>query len=357
MPDQVAVIGGAGYIGSHAAMALHVAGYDVVVFDNLSTGHAEFLRFGRHAVGDLSDQAALDAFFAANAIRTVMHFAACAYVGESVTDPAKYYRNNVANTLNLLDCCRKYRVANVIFSSTCTTYGVPTSLPITEDHAQQPINPYGRTKLAIEWALEDYSAAYGFRVCSLRYFNAAGAAPASLQAGIGEKHDPETHLIPLVLKAACDSGKDIRVFGTDYDTKDGTCIRDYIHICDLADAHILAMQYLEAGGRWTAFNLGNGQGYSVQEVIDCARRVTGLPVKAVAAARRPGDPAILIGDAARAVSELGWKPKFAGLDDIVQSAWDWERALAPIGKTRRPGEPAPGGTRQRGANLCGPPGR
>ncbi|MCL1939362.1 MAG: UDP-glucose 4-epimerase GalE [Desulfovibrionaceae bacterium] len=332
MLKQVAVIGGAGYIGSHAAMTLHAAGYDVVVFDNLSTGHAEFLRFGRHVRGDLGDPAALDAFFAANDIRTVMHFAACAYVGESVSDPAKYYRNNVANTLNLLDCCRKYQVANVIFSSTCSTYGVPTALPITEDHPQQPINPYGRTKLAIEWALQDFSAAYGLRVCSLRYFNAAGAAPASLRAGIGEKHDPETHLIPLVLKAAGNPPHDlergIRVFGTDYDTKDGTCIRDYIHVCDLADAHILAMQYLEAGGGRAAFNLGNGQGYSVREVIDSARRVTGLPIKAVTAARRPGDPGILIGDAARAVSELGWKPKFAGLDDIVQSAWDWERSLS-----------------------------
>jgi len=331
MLKQVAVIGGAGYIGSHAAMALHGAGYDVVVFDNLSTGHAEFLRFGRHVKGDLGDSVALDAFFAANDIRTVMHFAACINVGESVVDPAKYYRNNVTNTLNLLDCCRKYQVTNVIFSSTCAIYGFPTALPLTEDHPQHPINPYGRTKLAIEWALQDFSAAYGFRVCSLRYFNAAGAAPASLGAGIGEKHDPETHLIPLVLKAAGkpahDPERSIRVFGTDYDTKDGTCIRDYIHVCDLADAHVLAMQYLEAGGRHAAFNLGNGQGYSVQEVIDCARRVTGLPIKVTQAARRPGDASILIGNAALAVSELGWKPKFAGLDDIVQSAWDWELSL------------------------------
>jgi len=328
MPKQVAVIGGAGYIGSHAAMTLHAAGYDVVVFDNLSTGHADFLRFGRHVAGDLGDPAALDAFFAKNAARTVMHFAACINVGESVTDPAKYYRNNVVNTLNLLDACRKYRVANVIFSSSCAIYGLPTALPLTEEHGQNPFNPYGRTKLAIEWALRDYAAAYGFRVCSLRYFNAAGAAPATLKAGIGERHDPETHLIPLILKAAGEPEKAIRVFGTDYDTRDGTCIRDYIHVCDLADAHMLAMHYLEAGGERDAFNLGNGQGYSVQEVIDCARRVTGLPVKVIATARRPGDPAILVGDSALAVSELGWKPKFAGLDDIVQSAWDWERTLA-----------------------------
>ena len=326
MPTQVAVIGGAGYIGSHAAMTLHAAGYEVVVFDNLSTGHKEFLRFGRHVAGDLGDPAALDAFFAANAVRTVMHFASCINVGESVTDPAKYYRNNVANSLNLLDCCRKYQVANVIFSSTCAIYGLPTVLPLTEDHPQTPMNPYGRTKLAIEWALEDYAAAYGLRVCSLRYFNAAGAAPASLRAGIGERHEPETHLIPLALRAAADPKKPIRVFGTDYDTRDGTCIRDYIHVCDLADAHMLAMRYLEAGGPERAFNLGNGQGYSVREVIECAERVTGLPVKTVMAERRPGDPAMLVGDAARAVAELGWKPRFAGLDDIVQSAWDWERS-------------------------------
>jgi len=327
MSKQVAVIGGAGYIGSHVAMTLHGAGYDVVVFDNLSTGHAEFLRFGRHVTGDLGDPAALDAFFAANAVRTVMHFAACINVGESVTDPAKYYRNNVANTLNLLDACRKYRVANVIFSSTCAIYGLPAYLPLTEEHVQNPFNPYGRTKLAIEWALKDYAVAYGFRVCSLRYFDAAGAAPASLRARIGERHAPETHLIPLVLKAAQEPGKNIRVFGTDYDTRDGTCIRDYIHVCDLADAHMLAMHYLEAGGAHRAFNLGNGQGYSVQEVIDCASRVTGLPIRAVTVTRRPGDPAILVGDSTLAMAELGWQPKFARLDDIVQSAWDFEQSL------------------------------
>jgi len=261
-----------------------------------------------------------------------MLFAACINVGESVIDPAKYYRNNVANTLNLLDACRKYRVANVIFSSTCAIYGLPTALPLTEEHAQNPFNPYGKTKLAVEWALKDYATAYGFRVCSLRYFNAAGAAPVALRAGIGEWHDPETHLIPLVLKAVANPAHDperhVRVFGTDYDTRDGTCIRDYIHVCDLADAHMLAMQYLEAGGERDAFNLGNGQGYSVQEVIDCARRVTGLPIKVVATARRPGDPAVLVGDSALAVSELGWKPKFTGLDDIVRSAWDWEQSLS-----------------------------
>lgn len=324
MKQQVAVIGGAGYIGSHTALALQAAGDDVLVYDNLSTGHAEFLRFGRHVRGDLNDPAALDAFFAAHNITTVMHFAACAYVGESVLDPAKYYRNNLANTLNLLDCCRKYEVGAVIFSSTCATYGVPQMLPLTEAHPQQPINPYGRTKLAVEWMLQDFAAAYGLRVCCLRYFNAAGAAPASLGAGIGEWHEPETHLIPLVLKAAGKADSSVKVFGTDYDTKDGTCVRDYIHVCDLADAHILAMRYLESGGTRRAFNLGNGQGYSVREVIDCAKTVTGLPIRVEEAARRPGDPAVLVGDATLALAELGWKPRYPELERIIETAWGWE---------------------------------
>ena len=324
MSAQVAVIGGAGYIGSHTALALERAGYDVAVFDNLSTGHAVFLRFGRHVVGDLGDPDALDGFFAANAIRTVMHFAACSCVGESVADPAKFYRNNIANAVNLLDCCRKYEVANFIFSSTCSTYGTPTVLPLKEDHPQHPVNPYVRTKLSMEWMLRDYAAAYGMKACNLRYFNAAGAAPLSLNAGIGERHEPETHLVPLVLQAAGNPEKTLHIFGTDYATRDGTCIRDYIHVCDLADAHILAMRYLESGGGCDAFNLGNGQGYSVRQVLDCARVITGLPIRAVEAARRPGDPEILVGDASLAIAELGWKPKYAALESIMQSAWDWE---------------------------------
>ncbi len=327
MKQQVLVVGGAGYIGSHTAMALEAAGYDVLVFDNLSTGHKEFLRFGRHVIGDLADRAALDAVFSTSEISAIMHFAAFAYVGESVIDPAKYYRNNVCNTLNLLEAARAHEVKNIIFSSTCATYGVPEHLPIREDHPQHPINPYGRTKLAVEWMLLDFAEAYGMRCSALRYFNAAGAAPTELGAGIGEWHDPETHLIPLVLGAAQDPAKEVQVFGADYATPDGTCIRDYIHVCDLADAHVLAMQRLMTGEKSMVFNLGNGKGYSVREVIACAREVTGMPIRVHEGPRRPGDPDALVGDAQRAILELGWKPKFAGLETIIRTAWEWERVV------------------------------
>lgn len=327
MKQCVLVVGGAGYIGAHTAMALETAGYDVLVFDNLSTGHKEFLRFGRHEIGDLADRESLARIFSCNTVRGVMHFAAFAYVGESVVDPGKYYRNNVSNTLNLLEAARDHGVKNIIFSSSCATYGVPQRQPIDETHPQDPINPYGRTKLAVEWMLHDFSEAYGMSYCSLRYFNAAGAVPAEWNAGIGEWHEPETHLIPLVLRAALDPAKSVSVFGTDYDTPDGTCIRDYIHVCDLADAHILAMERLMAGEKSDSFNLGNGQGYSVREVADTARRVTGLPIAVREAPRRPGDPAALVGDARKAINELGWKPAFADLGDIVRTAWDWEQKL------------------------------
>ena len=324
MKKQILVTGGAGYIGAHTAMALEAAGYDVVVFDNLSTGHAEFLRFGRQVLGDLGERAALDALLAANSITAVMHFAASAYVGESVTDPEKYYRHNVANTLNLLESVRAYGVKGVIFSSSCTIYGLPQSLPLREDHPRQPISPYGRTKLAAEWMLEDFALAYGLSYTSLRYFNAAGAAPAALNTHIGEWHEPETHLIPLVLRAALDRKREISVFGTDYDTPDGTCIRDYIHVCDLAEAHVLALERLLAGEGSCAFNLGNGRGYSVREVIRCAGAVSGRAITVKETSRRPGDPACLVGDAQKAVSELGWKPRYADLETIVRTAWDWE---------------------------------
>ena len=328
MGRTILVVGGAGYIGSHTAMALNNANYDVLVFDNLSTGHTEFLRFGRHVIGDLADRAALDALFASNAIAGVMHFAAFAYVGESVTDPAKYYRNNVANTLNLLECMRDHEVRHCIFSSSCATYGVPEKLPLVESHPQTPINPYGRTKLQVEWMLEDFAHAYGLHFSSLRYFNAAGAAPAEWKAGIGEWHEPETHLIPLVLQAALDEKRQIRIFGADYETRDGTCIRDYIHVCDLADAHILALERLFAGEGSSVFNLGNGRGYSVREVVDCACDVTGRKIVVQEAPRRPGDPPILVGDAGKALYELGWQPKFAELDVIVRTAWAWEQCRA-----------------------------
>jgi UDP-glucose 4-epimerase len=307
-------------------MALNNAKYDALVFDNLSTGHTEFLRFGRHVIGDLADRAALDDLFGSNSIAGVMHFAAFAYVGESVNDPAKYYRNNVANTLNLLECMRDHDVRHFIFSSTCATYGVPEELPLVESHPQAPVNHYGRTKLNVEWMLQDFSHAYGLGYSSLRYFNAAGAAPADWKAGIGEWHEPETHLIPLVLQAALDEKRAVRIFGTDYDTTDGTCIRDYIHVCDLADAHILALERLFAGEGCSVFNLGNGRGYSVREVIDCARDVTGRPIAIKEAPRRPGDPDVLVGDAEKAVRELGWKPRFTELETIVRTAWEWEQA-------------------------------
>ncbi|MDR2125068.1 MAG: UDP-glucose 4-epimerase GalE [Desulfovibrio sp.] len=327
MKKCVLVVGGAGYIGSHAAMALDAAGYDVLVFDNLSTGHAEFLRFGRFVEGDLADRAALDRVLTGGDIHAVMHFAAFINVGESTSDPGKYYRNNLASTLNLLEAVRDHGVDNFIFSSTCATYGTPLSLPLREDHPQNPINPYGRAKLAVEWMLRDFASAYGLRYCIMRYFNAAGAAPASLDARIGERHDPETHLIPLLLRAALRPGGEAEIFGTDYATRDGTCIRDYIHVCDLADAHVLAMERLAAGEPGTAFNLGNGRGFSVLELVGCVREVTGLPVRVRHSPRRPGDAEALIGDASRAVSELGWKPKFADLKAIVRSAYDWEKQL------------------------------
>jgi UDP-glucose 4-epimerase len=317
-------------------MVLEKAGYDVLVFDNLSTGHAEFLLFGQYLIGDLADRAGLDTLFAANSISAIMHFAAFAYVGESVNDPAKYYRNNVSNTLNLLESARAHGVRTIIFSSTCATYGEPQSLPLREEHRRRPISPYGRTKLAVEWMLEDFAAAYGLAYTSLRYFNAAGAAPAEWNARIGEWHEPETHLIPLVLQAALDQKREIRIFGTDYDTPDGTCIRDYIHVCDLAQAHILALERLLAGEKSCAFNLGNGRGYSVREVITCAGSVSGRDIAVKEASRRRGDPARLVGDAQKAVAELGWKPRYADLETIIRTAWEWEQLLHSIGTRERP---------------------
>jgi UDP-glucose-4-epimerase GalE len=327
MKKRVLVVGGAGYIGSHTAMALDAAGYDVLVFDNLSTGHADFLRFGRFAEGDLADRTALDNVLASGDIHAVMHFAAFINVGESTSDPGKYYRNNLAATLNLLEAVRDHGVDNFIFSSTCATYGTPLSLPLREDHPQNPINPYGRAKLAVEWMLRDFASAYGLRYCIMRYFNAAGAAPASLGVRIGERHEPETHLIPLLLRAAALPGGKADIFGTDYATRDGTCIRDYIHVCDLADAHILAMERLAAGEPGTALNLGNGRGFSVLELVDCVQEVTGLPVRVEYCPRRPGDAEALVGDASKAASELGWKPKFTEMKTIVRDACDWEKQL------------------------------
>lgn len=320
--QTVLVTGGAGYIGSHACKALAHAGYLPVSYDSLEHGHAEAVRWGPLEQGNIADRARLDEVITRHRPLAVMHFAAYAYVGESVSDPGKYYRNNVAGSLTLLEALRDHGIAACIFSSTCATYGVPQRLPLTEDHPQQPINPYGASKLMVERMLGDFDAAHGLRSISLRYFNAAGADP---EGETGESHDPETHLIPLVLDAAAGTRPSVTVYGSDYDTADGTCIRDYIHVSDLADAHVLAMRALLDGAKTTAYNLGNGAGFSVHEVIDCARRVTGRDIAVAEGARRPGDPAVLVGDAHRIRTELGWSPRLADLEAIIATAWRWHQ--------------------------------
>lgn len=320
--SKVLITGGAGYIGSHVNKGLHLKGFDTLVFDNLIYGHAEAVKWGTFVKGDLANKDDLREVFELYDIQAVMHFAAFAYVGESVIEPQKYYRNNVVNTLNLLDIMLEFGIRDIIFSSTCATYGIPELIPIPEHHPQNPINPYGRSKLMIERILTDYHEAYGLRFISLRYFNAAGADPA---AEIGEWHDPETHLIPLVLDVACGRRDVIQIFGTDYSTRDGTCIRDYIHVTDLAEAHILALEYLQAKGQVGAFNLGNGGGFSVREVIDCAREVTRQEIAAREAERRAGDPPVLVGAAEKAYRVLGWRPQYADLESIIGTAWHWHR--------------------------------
>ncbi|NTW49166.1 MAG: UDP-glucose 4-epimerase GalE [Chlorobiales bacterium] len=327
----ILVTGGAGYIGSHAVRRLKKAGYETLVLDNLVYGHSEFAAPGELIVGDLEDQTLLETIFSQHKIEAVMHFAAYAYVGESVQNPGKYYRNNVACTLNLLDAMVAHGVKQFIFSSTCATYGEPEEIPITETHPQRPINPYGQSKLMVEQILKDYDHAYGLRSVRLRYFNAAGADP---DGGIGEDHDPETHLIPLVLDAAIGKRESVSIFGTDYDTPDGTCVRDYIHVTDLAEAHVLGLRYLQNGGATDVFNLGNSRGFSVREVIDTARKVTGREIKVVEGGRRAGDPAELVGSAEKIKRVLGWKPQFASLEKIIETAWVWHqtRFAQPVKK-------------------------
>ncbi len=318
----VLVTGGAGYIGSHACKALAAAGFLPVSFDNLVSGHRSAVRWGPFVHGDVLDRAALDAAIKAWHPVAVMHFAAFSYVGESVTDPGKYYRNNVVGSLTLLQALMARGVDKLVFSSTCATYGVPLALPLVETHPQNPINPYGASKLMVERMLRDFDGAHGLRSISLRYFNAAGADPA---CETGEVHDPETHLIPLVLDAAAGMRPAITIFGDDYPTPDGTCIRDYIHVTDLAQAHVQALQALDAGAGTTAYNLGNGKGFSVREVIDVAREVTGRPVPVVMGPQRAGDPPELVGDAGRARAELGWAPQHDSLQEIVRTAWMWHQ--------------------------------
>ncbi len=318
----VLVVGGAGYIGSHVNKELHRQGYDSVVYDNLVYGHRDLVRWGEFVLGDLADSEQLRLVFSRYRISAVMHFAAFASVPESVADPEKYYLNNVAGTLNLLRVMREFDVRRLIFSSTCATYGLPLEIPISEEHPQQPISPYGWSKLMVERIMRDYSEAYGLGYVALRYFNAAGADP---EAETGEDHDPESHLIPLVLYVALGRRPELSIFGDDYDTPDGTCVRDYIHVTDLARAHILAMEYLADGGPSDNFNLGNGQGHSVREVHAMAEQVCGRRIPARISPRRAGDPPRLVGSSDKAVRVLGWRPEFHALETIVATAWRWHQ--------------------------------
>ena len=319
---NILVVGGAGYIGSHMCKYLANNGYTPIAFDNLVYGHRQAVKYGPFIEGSIGDSKLLRDVFSEYQIAAVMHFAAFCYVGESVTEPTKYYRNNVANTLNLLEAMVEKNVNNFIFSSSCATYGEPVEIPITERHPQNPINPYGRTKLMVEQILDDFKDAYGLNSVCLRYFNAAGADP---DGELGEDHKPETHLIPLVLQTVLGQRAAINIFGDDYHTRDGTCIRDYIHINDLAQAHFLALEKLLNGQPGGKYNLGNGNGYSVREVIKVARNITGKPIPSKIVERRPGDPAVLIGSSDKAVKELGWKPRFPNLDTIIETAWKWHR--------------------------------
>ncbi|MGC9502638.1 UDP-glucose 4-epimerase GalE [Baaleninema sp.] len=321
----ILVTGGAGYIGSHAVLALKDAGYEVIVLDNLVYGHRDLLEKVLNVefvVGDTTDRTLLDRLFQTHDIAAVMHFAAYIFVGESVTDPAKYYHNNVVGTLTLLEAMKTASVDKFVFSSTCATYGIPQFMPLTEDHPQHPINPYGYSKLFVEQMLSDFDRAYGLKSVRFRYFNAAGADP---QGRLGEDHDPETHLIPLVLQAALGLRESIAIFGTDYDTPDGTCVRDYIHVCDLAQAHVLGLEYLLKGGDSQTFNLGNGNGFSVKEVIEVAREITGREIPVKLGERRSGDTPVLVGSSAKAREILGWQPQYGELRDIVAHAWQWHQ--------------------------------
>lgn len=321
----ILVTGGAGYIGSHAVLALREAGYEVVILDNLVYGHRDIVETVLKVElieGDIADRALLDKIFKTREFAAVMHFAAYAYVGESVGQPAKYYRNNVAGTLTLLEAMCDAGIKNFVFSSTCATYGVPEQIPVSEDQPKQPINPYGMSKLMVEHILDDFDHAYGLRSVRFRYFNAAGADP---QGRLGEDHTPETHILPLVLLTAMGKRESISIYGTDYDTPDGTCIRDYIHVTDLAQAHILGLEYLLKGGSTEVFNLGNGQGFSIREVIEAAHVVTGRPIAVTLADRRPGDPPILVGSGEKAKQVLGWNPQYADLETILKHAWQWHQ--------------------------------
>jgi UDP-arabinose 4-epimerase len=333
MPAKVLVTGGAGYIGSHTCKALAARGYAPVVYDNLSQGHRWAVKWGPLIVGDLCDDALLSDTLRRHDIDVVVHFAAHAYVGESVRHPRKYFANNLTNSLALMNAMLDAGVELLVFSSTCATYGVPRALPITEDHPQQPINPYGASKLFVENALRWYADVYPLRYVSLRYFNAAGADP---NGDLGESHDPETHLIPLAIAAAQGSTPPLEIFGTDYETPDGTAVRDYIHVSDLAAAHVAAVDRLLAGEPSDIFNLGTGAGHTIREVIAAVEAVSGRRVPIVEGPRRPGDPAALVASPARARQKLGWTPHLSDIGVIVETAWRWHAQAA-----RASGEAAP----------------
>jgi len=325
--EKILVVGGAGYIGSHMVKDLLDAGYGVITLDDLSTGHRELVTGGEFIEGGLGDQVLLDKLFSTHKISAVMHFAAFSLVGESVEEPLKYYRNNMAATAELLDSMIRHNVKRFIFSSTAAVYGEPVEIPITENHPCNPTNPYGKSKIAVERMLKDCDFAYGLKYISLRYFNASGADESG---NIGERHSNETHLIPLVLEVATGRRKNIKIFGTSYPTPDGTCIRDYIHVSDLTKAHLVALNALLSGGDSAVYNLGNNRGYSVREVIERARTVTGKPIPAIEADKRKGDPAVLIASSDKIKKTLGWKPKYEDLETIIKTAWVWHRKEANL---------------------------
>lgn len=318
----ILVTGGAGYIGSHAVAELLEKGEEVVIVDNLQQGHREAVLGGKLYVGDLRDSEFLDTVFSENSIDAIIHFAANSLVGESMTNPGKYYHNNVYGTLCLLEKMNQYGVKNIVFSSTAATYGEPENIPILESDRTLPTNTYGETKLAMEKMMKWFDTAHGIKYVSLRYFNAAGAHAGGK---IGEDHSPETHLIPIILQVALGQRAHISIYGDDYATEDGTCVRDYIHVSDLASAHVLAVEKLRGGAESNIYNLGNGTGFSVKQVIDIARKVTGHAIPAVIEPRRAGDPATLIASSERARNELGWKPSRDSLESIIESAWNWHQ--------------------------------
>jgi UDP-glucose 4-epimerase len=324
---KVLVVGGAGYIGSHMVKDLLDAGYHVITLDDLSTGNRKLLPGGEFVEGGLGDAVLLDKLFSTHKISAVMHFAAFSLVGESVEKPLKYYRNNMAATAELLDSMIRHSVKRFIFSSTAAVYGEPVDIPITESHPCTPTNPYGESKIAVERMLKGCDSAYGLKYISLRYFNAAGA---DRSGKIGERHRNETHLIPLVLEVAAGRRENIKIFGTDYPTPDGTCVRDYIHVSDLSGAHLLALNSLLSGGDSAVYNLGNNRGYSVREVIELSRKVTGKPIPAIEADKRPGDPAILIASSDKIKKNLGWKPEYEDLETIIKTAWKWHQKEADL---------------------------